>query len=186
MWAARSRGLLLGDPALEADLEDGDASLGREARGRLGDAARAERLRDRHREGGELDELALLDVGVLRDERVARTHEVEVAAVLELGARRLEGSGDGVERARLFGGALDAVDDALLELLRPGEQHLALVGEVAEEGSLREAGARGDLLDRRASSYPRSWKSSIAAFSSRPRASGSQRAIVAILRDCRH
>ncbi len=63
-----------------------------------------QRLRDGRREGGELDELALLDLGVLGDERVSRTHEVEVTAVLELGACRLEGSGDGVERTRLLGG----------------------------------------------------------------------------------
>jgi hypothetical protein len=43
----------------------------------------------------------------------------------------------------------DRLRDALLEILRPAEQHLALVGEVAKEGSLRQARARGDLPDRR-------------------------------------
>src|SRR5690349_17856397 len=54
--------LLLTKPSLEANLEGGHARFGSEARGGLGDAARTERLRDRDREGGQLDELALLDL----------------------------------------------------------------------------------------------------------------------------
>ena len=42
-----------------------------------------------------------------------------------------------------------AVTEQLLEGLAAAEQHLALVGEVAEEGALRQPGALGDLGDGR-------------------------------------
>src|SRR5438105_3919126 len=66
--------LLLADPALEADLEGCHAGFGGETRGGLRDAARTERLRNRHGERRELDELAFLNLGVLGDEAVARAH----------------------------------------------------------------------------------------------------------------
>src|SRR3954471_7165571 len=77
--------LLLCEPALEADLEDGDADLGSETGGRLGHAARMQRLDHGLGQSGELDELALLELGMLGDERVSRTYELKITAVLELG-----------------------------------------------------------------------------------------------------
>ena len=95
-------------------------------------------IRDGRREGSALEELTFSDLSALHDERVARAHEVQTTETLELGACCLEGGGDGVERRSVLGGAGDDVNDALLELLRPGEEHLPLVDEVAEERPLRE------------------------------------------------
>ena len=46
------------------------------------------------------------------------------------------------------GAAATVLDEQLLQVAPAREQHLALVGEVPEERSLREPGPLGDLRDR--------------------------------------
>jgi hypothetical protein len=58
------------DPALEGELEHRYPRFAGQAGGGLRDASATQRLGDARREGGELDQLTLLEVGVGGDERV--------------------------------------------------------------------------------------------------------------------
>jgi len=69
----------------------------------------------------------------------------EVPPFLEQRPGRFERRRHGVERSRARRSARDARREELLQALGPREQHLALVGEVAEERALREPRALGDF-----------------------------------------
>ena len=69
------------------------------------------------------------------------------AARLEAGGGGFEAEDDGVERGEVGRRGGDGADDEGLELLGAREEHLALVGEVAKERALGEAGAGGDVAD---------------------------------------
>src|ERR1700727_446605 len=85
------------DPAFEGDLEGGDPNLGRQARGRLADAAASQLLGDRRGERGELDQLALLQGGIRRDD--ARSRSRPLAPLLEQRTYRFERRRDGIDRS---------------------------------------------------------------------------------------
>jgi hypothetical protein len=61
----------------------------------------------------------------------------------------IERNRSGVEWGSARGHRCEGVNHALLQQLGSGEEHLALVSEVAEERSGRDAGSLGDLGDRR-------------------------------------
>ena len=61
----------------------------------------------------------------------------------------LEAGGDRLERAGARGRLGDALGQQPAQRLLAGDQQLALVGEVPEEGALGDPGALGDLRDRR-------------------------------------
>src|SRR5580692_4501398 len=71
-----------------------------------------------------------------------------VAPRLEPSRGGFESHGDSSQRSRRIGSAGDSVDEELLQRAGAPEQNLALVGEVAEERALRQAGARGNFGDR--------------------------------------
>ena len=119
-----------------------------EARGRLRDAALAQAVGERGGERRQLDQLALLQLGVGGDDGLAP--RANVAALLEHAPRPASRrGGDGLASAWPTSGARgDARRRAASwQARRAGEQHLALVGEVAEEGALGEPGPLGDLGD---------------------------------------
>jgi DNA-binding transcriptional LysR family regulator len=144
-----SQGLLAGPvgPATEGDLEDGDAGLGGQARPRVGDAAPSEGFGERFGERRELDQLALPQLRVRGDDGLALSREV--ADLLKRARGALESRADRVDRRQCGRRVVDPLDEPVLEHARAVEQHLALVGEVPEEGPLGEARAPGDLRDRR-------------------------------------
>jgi len=79
-----------------------------------------------------------------------RSRNPRSIASFEFGRRdRLERVGDQQHRAQRSRGVGREPCDQRGEFLIAREEHLALVGEVAEEGACREAGARGDLRDGR-------------------------------------
>ncbi len=69
----------------------------------------------------------------------------ELTAALEKHTRGLEGRLDRVEWRRRIRCAGDGAHEQLLQRRRPSEQNFPLVGEVTEEGPLREPGTLGDL-----------------------------------------
>jgi len=133
------------DPTLECDLENRDACLGGQARGRVHDTARAQRVRDGRGERSHLDQITFAQFRVCRDEALSRT---VVAAGWEPGGRSFQGSNDCIEGCGLFRRICDCVRDPFLEVARTSEQDFALVGEVTKEGAFGESGARGDFVDR--------------------------------------
>ena len=130
----------------EGDPEDGQARLGRQGRGRVGDAPAAQRVGDRGGDRRQLDQLALAQVGVGGDD--GRPPPDAVLVRREHGGRGVQGPGDRVDRRGGIGGAGDAGHEELLEPLRAREQDLALVREVAEERPLGEPRPLGDLGHR--------------------------------------
>ena len=133
---------------LERDPENGDAGFGGEPGGRIPNAAPAQCFGEGGGERGELDELALLQLGVRVDHRLSLPG-VRAAGGVEDRAGRREADGDRLHRRRRSRRGVDRTGDALLQLTGSPEQHLALVGEVAEEGALGQAGTIGDLGDGR-------------------------------------
>src|SRR6202022_4363097 len=131
------------DPALERDPEDGDPCLRSQTRGWVSDAALAQRLGHRRGKCGELDQLALLELWVRRNDGLSLSREF--AAFLEQAASRLEGRGHRAEWRRGSRRAGDGAHNELLEYARAPEQDLALVSEVAEERSLRKSCPPGNL-----------------------------------------
>src|SRR4029077_10927388 len=95
--------LLLTDPALEPALEEGEASLGGQARGWLGDAARVQCVGGGRRERCELDELPRSKLRMPNDERVPRAEVAEVTEGRQPGSGGLKGFCNDVERRGLFG-----------------------------------------------------------------------------------
>ena len=68
-----------------------------------------------------------------------------VAVLTEQLGGRVERGRDGAHRRRGGRRGLQRGDQAVLQRLRPGEQHLALVGEVPEERPRGQSGPVGDL-----------------------------------------
>ena len=139
--------VVLVDPALERDPEDGDPGLGGEARGRVADAAPAQRVGERRGERGELDQLALLELGVRGDDAPGAAGRIRGAP----GAARRRPRAPRRPRRSAppeSGASATVLDEQLLQRARAREQHLALVGEVPEERPLREPRPLGDLRDR--------------------------------------
>jgi hypothetical protein len=131
------------DPAFERDLEDRDPCLGRQTRGWVSDAAPPQSVGERRGKGSELDQLALSKLRVRCNNDLALPGVV--AALLEEGAGGREGRGYRVYRGRGIRSAGERVYEELLQRARAPKQHLTLVGEVPEEGSLRESRPLGDL-----------------------------------------
>ena len=75
-----------------------------------------------------------------------RARDQAAALVGEEGARPVERGRDDRHRGLVLGVA-HALEEEALELVLAGEQHLALVGEVAEERPLGDASGRGDPRD---------------------------------------
>lgn len=69
----------------------------------------------------------------------------EVCVLGELGAAVSQGGDDDVDRGQVVRCLLDCGNHTGLESVGAGKEHLALVGQVAEEGPLGQAGALGDL-----------------------------------------
>ena len=65
----------------------------------------------------------------------------------EAGGHVVEGLCEDVQRGEVGGRGGDGFDEPVLERARAGEEHLALVVEVAEEGALGESGALCDVRD---------------------------------------
>lgn len=91
----------------------------------------------------ELDQLALLQLGVGVDDLLALPGLF--VAVPEDGRGRFERRGHGIDRGRRPGYARERVHQEVLERGRAREQDLALVAEVPEERPLREPRPPGDL-----------------------------------------
>jgi hypothetical protein len=91
----------------------------------------------------QLHELALLELGVGRDHATAQARHL-VARGEELVGDRDVRPDDGGERRAC---RVEVREQRLAEVVGAEEEHLALVGEVAEEGPLGHAGALGDLGD---------------------------------------
>ena len=106
-------------------------------------ACAPQRLGERGDGGGLLDQLAFAQRGVGRDQLRAPTQlrapRLELAATASSPAWTTEPAS----------APRTARHEGLLHGRLVGEQHLALVGEVAEERALGEVGARGDLRRRR-------------------------------------
>jgi hypothetical protein len=134
------------DPTFERDLEDCHSNLRGQARPWFGDATAAQRLRGSRRERRELQSLPLLKLRVSGNEVPACPGACSVLG--HRGCCGFERSGDRVERPDRVGRGGDGVNHAFLQLARAPEQDLALVGEVAKEGSLCESRPRSDLRDR--------------------------------------
>ena len=106
---------------------------------------RAQRVGERRGERGELDQLALLELGVRGDDRPGAARESR-GAPRAAPAGGLEAGGDRVDRRRgRRARRRRRPRRTLLQRARAAEQHLALVGEVAEERPLRQPGPLGDL-----------------------------------------
>ena len=71
----------------------------------------------------------------------------ELGALLKHGGSGKRALRGGVDRRQRVGSAGDAANEQFLKLTGAREQHLALVGEVAEERSLGQSRALGDLRD---------------------------------------
>ena len=145
MSCGRSRGLRSVTQRSNATLKTAiPASAVRLAAG-VADAAPAQRVGERRRERRELDQLALLQLGVRGDDGLALPREL--AALLEQRAGGFERGGDGVDRRGGVGAPATALTESSCSVARAAEQHLALVGEVPEERALGQPGALGDLGD---------------------------------------
>ena len=161
-----------GDPPLESDLKDGHPGLGRQRRGRLPDTAPAQRVRDRRGYRGELDELALAQLRVGRDDDLPPPDGGRVLHELAAWAYRAAAT---ASMGAAESGAFSTEDtNSAWNASEPAEQDLALVREVAEERPLREPRPLGDLGHRDLLEAALG-ESSNAACPSRPRASGSHR-----------
>ncbi len=125
------------------------AGTGHDERGFGVETARMERGGDGVGERGPLAELALPQLRVGVDDRVATHHRG--AAVLEHRVSSgSQGVDDRVERRHGVGAGGDFTDDLSLKFRAQVEEHLALVGEVVEERSLGEPRPLSDPGDRRA------------------------------------
>ena len=132
-------------PAFEGDAEHGDARLRGQARRGLGDAAIPQGRGRTGGQRGELVALALLELGVGGDDALASAGER--AALSQERADDVEAGGDRVDRGGGLGRAGNALREPRLELIRAGEEDLALVGEMPEERALGQPGTVGDLGD---------------------------------------
>jgi hypothetical protein len=133
---------------LDGHEEQGHAGLGEQGRRHRRDAAVAEALGDRVAQGGALAEVAFAQAGVGAD-NLAALAEVGPPA-LEAGLRhrpqRADDQREGVGRGRCLG---DHAAGHGRQFLLAGEEHLALVGVVPEEGAGGEPGPLRDLRDGR-------------------------------------
>ena len=111
-------------------------------------AALAQGVGHRRRETCELQQLALLQAGVRVDDGLALPGEGAALVGEEGGRDGSSGPGDHRERLGVRRRGTMLVDEHPLEHVLAGEEHLALVGEVAEEGPLGEARPARDLGDR--------------------------------------
>src|ERR1019366_6812286 len=127
--------------------EDRYPHLGRQARSWVSDAPLAQRVGERRRQRGQLDQLALLELRTRRDDGL--TLPGEVAALLEYVARGLEGCRDGGDWGGGVGRVGDCVHEELLQCAGAPEENLALVGEMPEKRSLGQSGTLSDLGDGR-------------------------------------
>src|SRR5487761_838002 len=133
-------------PAFERDLEGSDPGPGSQGRTWLGDAALAQRAGHRRGECGKLHQLALLQLHVRSDDGLALPGEV--TALLEQGAGRLKGRAYRGDRRGGLWGVGQSADQEVLQFASAREQHLALVGEVAEESPLGQSRPGRDLRYR--------------------------------------
>lgn len=133
----------LADPLGKRDAKNGDARFGSEAGIWLADTTLPQRLGERGRQRGHLDELTLAQIRMGRDHRAAQACKrttlfiEEISSLHQRGGQRGKGGGLG----RHLG---QRIDQGLLKMGRAIEQHLALVGKVAKESARRQPRALRD------------------------------------------
>ena len=132
-----------GDPLPEGNLEHQNARLGGDGCAEIGHSATAQRLGPGHGERGELGPLTLLQLGIRIEDLLSARGDLtasldEVGDGTKTSSDRLEGRDGGR-------GPFNRLGEALLKLLGAGEEHLALIREIAEERAPGQPGALGDL-----------------------------------------
>src|SRR5258708_2926406 len=135
------------DPAVIRCFERDDSDFCGKARGRVSHAAASQRVGHGGGECCALQHLAFLELRVCGNHGLALPNEF--MALSEHWGSGLQGCGDCIERR---GGSRRSFDgthvDSAQHVLTP-EQHLALIGEVAEECPLGETSPFSDLRHRR-------------------------------------
>jgi nucleoside-diphosphate-sugar epimerase len=138
--------LLVGrvDPAAVGMAQGQEADHRGQARGGVFQAARLQRTGYGGDKAGLLDRFALAQLRVGGDDRLALQRELAALGRERLG-RGVERGGDGLQRRGAIGSGGDRVGEGTVKDVLADEQHLAFVGNVAEERALGQPCPLGDL-----------------------------------------